>query len=572
MCLFGTLFVLGGGAYMFQPKLITTLKTYSLDQFFKDISAGLIVAVIALPLSIALAIASGVVPEKGLYTAIVAGFLISLLGGSRVQIGGPTGAFVIIVFDIVQKYGVSGLVAATFMAGLILVFFGLIKVGSYIRFIPYPIVTGFTSGIALTIFTTQVKDFLGLSLGGTVSGFAPSWSAYLSHIGTTNIYSALVGFGSLFIIFLFPKINRKIPGSLVAVLVSSLLVFFTGIPVETVGSRFGELSSSLPSFTLPHLSPGVVSELIGPALTIAVLAAVESLLSAVVADGMIGTAHRPNTELIAQGVANTFSALFGGIPATGAIARTAANINNGGRTPVAGIVHAVVLAFMLVFLMPFVSYVPMASLAAVLVVVAYNMSEWRSFVGIFSAPKSDMVVLLVTFFLTLFAGLVVAIQAGMILAAFLFMKRMSDVCTVKVVDCDSEASELEDEAGFKSFNSLKLPDGVGVYEINGPFFFGAADMFLKAFLQTKKPYSILIMRMRNVPAMDVTGFVALKKIMRECQKGGTRLFLSGVQEQPLRLMEKKGLSENDDSFLIFSDMESALARAEEVSRGVQSVG
>ncbi|HOK00927.1 MAG TPA: SulP family inorganic anion transporter [Spirochaetota bacterium] len=547
---------------MFKPKFFSLFKTFTKEQIIKDITAGVVVAIIALPLSIALAIASGATPEKGLHTAIIAGFLISFLGGSRVQIGGPTGAFVIIVFNIIQKYGYDGLLVATIMAGVFLIIFGLLKLGTFIRLIPYPITTGFTSGIAVVIFTTQIKDFLGLSIDKMPSGFISMWKIFLLNIHSINYWAFGIALASLTLILLWPKITDKIPGSLVAVILSSIFVYFFNMPVETIGSRFGEISSSLPSISIPQVSIEQIEHLIMPAMTIALLAGIESLLSAVVADGMIGGAHRPNTELIAQGVANIASASFGGLPATGAIARTAANVNNGGRTPLAGMTHAVVLLVMLVLLMPLAKYIPMAALAAILVFVAYNMSEWHSFKMLLKAPKSDITVLLVTFFLTVLIDLVVAIEIGMIFAALLFMKRMSDVTSERLRFSHDKITD--DNIELKYFlerKNIHLPKGIGIYEINGPFFFGIADKFLENALQYRKPVPVLIIRMRHVPAMDATALHALRRLLARCKEVGTRMILSEVNEQPMKTMTKARFIDEIGQENITTDFESAAKRA-----------
>ncbi len=547
---------------MFKPKFFSLFKTFTKEQIIKDITAGVVVAIIALPLSIALAIASGATPEKGLHTAIIAGFLISFLGGSRVQIGGPTGAFVIIVFNIIQKYGYDGLLVATIMAGFFLIIFGLLKLGTFIRLIPYPITTGFTSGIAVVIFTTQIKDFLGLSIDKMPSGFISMWKIFLLNIHSINYWAFGIALASLTLILLWPKITDKIPGSLVAVILSSIFVYFFNMPVETIGSRFGEISSSLPSISIPRVSIEQIEHLIMPAMTIALLAGIESLLSAVVADGMIGGAHRPNTELIAQGVANIASASFGGLPATGAIARTAANVNNGGRTPLAGMTHAVVLLVMLVLLMPLAKYIPMAALAAILVFVAYNMSEWHSFKMLLKAPKSDITVLLVTFFLTVLIDLVVAIEIGMIFAALLFMKRMSDVTSERLRFSHDKITD--DNIELKYFlerKNIHLPKGIGIYEINGPFFFGIADKFLENALQYRKPVPVLIIRMRHVPAMDATALHALRRLLARCKEVGTRMILSEVNEQPMKTMTKARFIDEIGQENITTDFESAAKRA-----------
>lgn len=541
---------------MFIPKLFTCLKNYSKDQFFKDFIAGIIVAIIALPLSIALAIASGVSPEKGLYTAIVGGFIISFLGGSRVQIGGPTGAFVIIVFGIIEKYGIDGLIISTILAGFFLIIMGLLKFGSMLKFIPYPITTGFTSGIAITIFSTQIKDFFGLTMKTVPSEFIPKWVAYFKSLNTLNFQSIIIATLSLLIIVFWPKINKKIPGTLIAILITTILTVLFNLNIETIGSRFGNISSSLPGISLPHASFATIKELMLPALTIAILAGIESLLSAVVADGMIGGSHRSNMELVAQGMANICSGLVGGIPVTGAIARTAANVKNGGRTPIAGIVHAVTLLIILVLFMPYVKLIPMASLAAILIVVSYNMGEWEAFHRLFKAPKSDAIIFLVTFSLTIFFDLVVAILIGLLLASLLFMKRMADVTDVRYV-----LEEHEDREHLEIIDRIKTPENVSLYEINGPFFFGAADKFVNIIRQISIPTKILIIKMSNVPAIDATGYHALDMLYDICKKHHTELIMLNLQEQPFQALEKYGFIDDLGNENICSNVEQAIERA-----------
>lgn len=547
---------------MFKPKLFSLYKSFTREQILKDITAGIVVAIIALPLSIALAIASGATPEKGLHTAIIAGFLISFLGGSRVQIGGPTGAFVIIVFNIIQKHGFDGLLISTIMAGIFLIIFGFLKLGTFIRLIPYPITTGFTSGIAVVIFTTQVKDFLGLTIDKMPSGFISMWLAFGSNISTINYWAFIIAFVSLIVILFWPRITTKIPGSLVAIIMASIAVYLLNIPVETIGTKFGEISSSLPTPSLPVVTIERIEQLIMPSITIALLAGIESLLSAVVSDGMIGGSHRPNAELIAQGVANIASGFFGGLPATGAIARTAANVNNGGRTPLAGITHAIVLLVMLIALMPLAKFIPMCALAAILVFVAYNMSEWQAFRALLKAPKSDVTVLLITFFLTVFLDLVVAIEIGMIFAALLFMKRMADVTSERFTY--TQDAVRDDDTELKYYlerKNTKLPKGIGIYEINGPFFFGVADKFLENALQYRKPVPVLIIRMRHVPAMDATGLHALRRLHTKCREVGTRMVLSGVNEQPMKTMTKAGFVDVIGAENVCTNFDAAVKRA-----------
>lgn len=547
---------------MLKPKLFTTLKDYSKKQFTADLTAGVIVGIVALPLAIAFAIASGVTPEKGLITAVIAGFLISFLGGSRVQIGGPTGAFIIIVYGIVQQYGTNGLILATLMAGVILVIMGVARFGSIIKFIPHPVIVGFTSGIALIIFLSQIKDFFGLNIDTLPSEFFEKLIVYSQNFFSLNYWSLFIGLVSLSIIIFFPRITHRIPGSIVAIIVATVLVQMFHLPVETIGSRFGEIPSSLPSPTLPDFDLEVIRSLISPATTIALLAAIESLLSAVVADGMIGGRHRSNMELVAQGAANIVTPLFGGIPATGAIARTATNIKNGGRTPVAGIVHALVLLLIMLFFGQWAKLIPMATLAAVLIVVAYNMSEWRSFVEVFKYPKSDIAVLLTTFLLTIIFDLTIAIQIGMILAVLLFMRRMAMVTNVGII-----TRELKDEEEVFDVNSIqnkKVPDGVEVFEINGPFFFGAVSKFRDTVRIVENPPKIIIIRMRDVPAIDSTGIHALEQLLKETKKHGTHLILSGVHTQPLMALAQAEFIDKIGEENVHGNIDDALDRAREI--------
>ena len=555
---------------MLKPKLFTTLKNYTSKQFFADLSAGTIVGIVALPLAIAFGIASGVTPEKGLITAIIAGFIISFLGGSRVQIGGPTGAFIVIVYGIVQQYGVNGLIIATIMAGVILVIMGLARFGSVIKFIPHPVVVGFTSGIALLIFSTQIKDFFGLKIENIPSEFFDKWIEYSFNFSTINYYAFGTAALALFIIIIFPKITHKIPGSIVALLVTTAIVQIFHFPVETIGSKFGELPSALPSPVFPQIDFATIKNLIGPATTIAILAAIESLLSAVVADGMIGGRHRSNMELVAQGVANIVTPLFGGIPATGAIARTATNIKNGGRTPVAGIVHAFVLLLITLFFGQYAKLIPMATLAAVLIVVAYNMSEWRSFVEIFKSPKSDIIVLLTTFGLTVVFDLTIAIQVGMVLAVFLFMRSMAMVTNVGIITRELKDDD-EEYFDANAITNKKVPDEVEVFEINGPFFFGAVSKFRDAMRFIESPPKVLIIRMRNVPAIDGTGIHALEEVYHESVKKGTQLVLSGVHTQPLMALEQSGFLNVIGEQNVLGNIDDSLDRAREIL-GLEKVG
>jgi SulP family sulfate permease len=546
---------------MLVPKLFTTLRGYDREQLLSDLIAGVIVGVVALPLAIAFAIASGVTPDRGLWTAIVAGFIISAFGGSRVQIGGPTGAFVVIVYAIVQKYGIDGLTVATLMAGVILVVMGLAKFGSAIKFIPHPLVIGFTSAIAVIIFSGEVKDFLGLRMGAVPAPFLEKWGAYAGAIGTVTPAAVGVALVALAIIMLWPRVSRRVPGPFVALIVTTLAVYALHLPVETIGSRFGDIAASVPHPHVPHLTLEQVTGLVGPAFTIALLAAVESLLSAVVADGMIGGRHRSNMELVAQGIANIASPLFGGIPATGAIARTATNVKNGGRTPVAGITHALTLLVITLVAGRLAAYIPMATLAAILVVVAYHMSEWRSFVAELRSPKSDVAVLLTTFLLTVLVDLTVAIEVGMVLAAFLFIRRMAEVTNVSVVTREIQQGLGGDDGSEELFDRKSVPAGVEVYEINGPFFFGAAQSFKDAVSQVAGKPKVLILRMRNVSAMDSSGLHALSDVIQRARKDGTAVILSGIHMQPLVALTGSAALEMIGSENVVGNLDLALGRA-----------
>jgi len=522
---------------VFVPKIVTTLKNYDREQFLGDLVAGVIVGVVALPLAIAFAIASGVTPDRGLWTAVIAGFLISALGGSRVQVGGPTGAFVVIVYGIVQKHGVDGLAIATMMAGVILVIMGIAKLGAMIKFIPHPVITGFTSGIAVIIMSGVIKDLLGLRMGEIPPGFVDKWVAYAETASGFTPSAIAVSALALGIILLWPKVTRRIPGTFVALIITTAVVSLMHLPVETIGSRFGAISGSIPRIQLPELSFTQVAALVGPAFTIALLAAIESLLSAVVADGMIGSRHRSNIELIGQGVANIVTPLFGGIPATGAIARTVTNVKNGGRTPVAGIIHALTLLVITLFGARWAGLIPMATLAAILVVVSFQMSQWRIFLAELRSPKSDVAVLLTTFALTVIVDLTVAISVGMVLAAFLFIRRMAEVTNVRVLtqELSDDAPEL-DSADSTESNRVRrrdIPPGVEVYEINGPFFFGAAEMFKDALARVVGKPKVLIIRMRDVLALDSTGMHALRDVVHRSRKDGTIVLLADVHLQPL---------------------------------------
>ena len=561
----------------FKPKLFSTLKNYNRKQFTTDLLAGIIVGIVALPLAIAFGIASGVTPEKGIITAIVAGLIVSVLGGSKVQIGGPTGAFIIIIYGIIQQYGFEGLTIATLLAGVFLILFGVLHLGTIIKYIPYPIVVGFTSGIALTIFTTQIKDLLGLAMESVPSDFIEKWIAYVGALPTIDWWSAGVGIVSVVIIagwnkvalFLKPlsSLFQKLPGSLIAIILMTvaalLLKQYAGVTsIETIGDRFS-ISSELPGAQVPQLTWDVVKGLVSPAITIAILGAIESLLSATVADGVIGDRHNSNTELIAQGIANLASPIFGGIPATGAIARTMTNINNGGRTPVAGIIHAAVLLLIFLFLMPLAQYIPMACLAGVLVIVAYNMSGWRSFLSIMRNPKSDVIVLWVTFLLTVVFDLTIAIEVGLICACLLFMRRMAETTDVKVISDEINPEEETSDFQLGNIEHLAIPEGVEVYEINGPYFFGAGNKFeeiMGALHRGRRP-KVRIIRMRKVPFVDSTGIHNLTNLCLMSQGEGIQVVLSGVSPQVQAVLHKAGFDTMLGEDNICSHINIALERA-----------
>lgn len=554
-------------AFNIQTKLFSCLKTYNKKTFMSDLMAGIIVGIVALPLAIAFGIASGVTPEKGIITAIVAGLVISLFGGSKVQIGGPTGAFIIIIYGIIQKYGFEGLTIATLMAGFFLVLFGLLRLGTIIKYIPYPIVVGFTSGIAVTIFTTQIKDLFGLTLPSNPSDFIEKWGVYLQNFNTIDPWCALIGVASVVVIAVTPRFSKKIPGSLIAIIlmtiVALLLKNFAGVlSIETIGDRFS-ISNELPAAQVPDMNWETIKSLVSPAITIAILGAIESLLSATVADGVVGDHHDSNTELVAQGLANIASPLFGGIPATGAIARTMTNINNGGKTPVAGIIHAVVLLLIFLFLMPLAKYIPMACLAGVLVVVSYGMCGWRSFLELMKNPKSDVTVLLITFFLTIIFDLTIAIEVGLIIACLLFMKRMSETTDVKAI---TEEIDLNQDAEFSSGNldHLIIPQGVEVYEINGPYFFGAGNKFEEIMASFGDRPKVRIIRMRKVPFVDSTGIHNLTNLCEMSKKEGIQIVLSGVREKVNGQLEHAGFYHLIGEENICSHINLALKRANEI--------
>ncbi len=552
--------------FHYKPVLAKTLKNYSRKLLVADTMSGIIVGIVALPLAIAFAIASGVPPEKGIITAIIAGLFISVFGGSKVQIGGPTGAFIVIVYGIIEQYGISGLTVATIMAGLFLVLLGILRLGTIINYIPYPIVVGFTSGIALTIFTTQIKDLFGLSIANVPSGFIDKWIVYVQSLGTINWWALAIGVLSIVIIALTPRFAKKIPGSLVAILVMTvvawLLKTYGGIDsIETIGDRF-VISSALPPLVIPSVNLDIVRNLISPAVTIAILGAIESLLSATVADGVTGCRHDSNAELVGQGLANIVTPLFGGIPATGAIARTMTNIDNGGKTPIAGIVHAIVLLLILLFLMPLAKHIPMACLAGVLVVVAYNMSGWRTFVILLKHPKADILVLLITFLLTVFFDLTIAIQVGLIIACLLFMQRISEAVDVSVaideIDTKDETDMLLDT------ESLVIPDGVEVYEINGPYFFGAGNKFEEVIDEMGKHPKVRIIRMRRVPFVDSTGIHNLTTLCEHSLRVGAPIVLSGVLPNVKEVLEKAGFNDLVGKENICDHFDHALERAQEI--------
>ena len=552
----------------FRPRLLHCLRKYNRKTFIADVMAGIIVGIVALPLAIAFGIASGVTPEKGIITAIVAGFVISALGGSKVQIGGPTGAFIIIIYGIMQQYGLEGLTIATIMAGVFLILFGLLHLGTIIKYIPYPIVVGFTSGIAVTIFTTQVKDLFGLSISNLPSDFIEKWQCYAANFSTADLWSSIVGIASVAVIMLMPKINKKIPGSLVAIIIMTVLALllkqYAGVTtIETIGDRFS-ISNSLPQADMPHITWETIKSLVSPALTIAILGAIESLLSAAVADGVIGDHHNSNTELVAQGVANLASPIFGGIPATGAIARTMTNINNGGRTPIAGIVHAVVLLLIFLFLMPLAKYIPMACLAGVLVVVSYGMSGWRSFLALMNNPKSVVSGLRVALCCSRLFDLTVAIEVGLITACLLFMRRMSETTDVKVISDEINPDEEYSSLELGNLEHLTIPKGVEVYEINGPYFFGAGNRFEEIMATFGDRPKVRVIRMRKVPFVDSTGIHNLTNLCLMSKKEGIQIVLSGVTQKVDAQLTKAGFQDIVGTENICSHIDLALARAREI--------
>lgn len=546
-----------------EPKLVTVLREgYSLERFARDAVAGVVVGVVALPLAIAFGIASGVKPEQGLYTAIVAGFLISALGGSRVQIGGPTGAFIVLVYQIVQTHGYAGLAIATGMAGLILVAMGFARLGTVIQFVPYPVTVGFTSGIALLIAVSQGRDLLGLRMEAVPAAFLEKLAALAAHAATWNPWALGVGVGTGAIVWFWPRVSTRVPSPLVGLVAATAAVALFGLPVETIGSRFGSVPSTLPTPSVPTVDWSTLRELVQPAIAIALLGAIESLLSAVVADGMLETRHRPNMELVAQGVANLVTPLFGGIPATGAIARTATNVKAGGRSPVAGMVHALVLLGILLFFADQAARIPMAALAGILLVVAWNMGEWQHFLHLFRSPRSDVAVLLTTFALTVLVDLTVALQAGIVLAALLFLRRMATTSEAGYVT--GSLAETEDPDDPLAISRRAVPHGVEVFEVKGALFFGAATKFRDALGSVEAPPRVLILRLRHVLSIDATGLRAIEVLLEECRRKGTALVLSGVHAQPLVALERSGLLARIGPENALADIDAALARAREI--------
>lgn len=538
-----------------RPKLFTTLESYDRGQLAQDLVAGLIVGVVAIPLALAFGIASGVTPAEGLASAVVGGFLISLLGGSRVQIGGPTGAFVVIVYGIVAQYGRDALTVCTIMAGVILIVMGLFKMGNLIKWIPYPVTTGFTSGIAIVILSSEVKDLFGLRMGAVPAEFFAKWAAFAHALPTADAQTVALSAATLAVLVLSPRVTKRVPSPFVGLVFATAAAAALGLRVETIGSRFGQLPRGLPMPHLPSFDLKTTAGLVRPAVVVALLAAIESLLSAVVADGMIGGRHRPSMELIAQGVANVVAPLFGGIPVTGAIARTATNVKSGGRTPVAGLAHSVVLLSVLLFAGPLVTRIPLCGLAAILVVVCYNMSEWRNFLFLLKAPRSDVAVLLTTFVLTVIVDLTAAVEVGMILAAFLFMRRMAEFTTVGAAFGDA----ADEESGAAHERPTALPAGVEVYRVSGPLFFGAADKLGEVLSQIEAPPRVFILRLGAVPVMDATGMHALREFQRRCRRLKTSLLLCGLAPQPLSVLKAAGVLEEFDAWTAKDDLPAALA-------------
>lgn len=553
----------------FTPVFFEVMKNYSLALFKKDLFAGITVGIVAVPLALAFAIASGATPSQGIFTAVIAGFFISFLGGSRYQIGGPTGAFVIIIYGIIAQHGYDGLLIATIMAGIILIFLGIARVGSFIKFIPYPVTTGFTAGIGVVIFSSQIKDFLGLTYKETSPEFIDKWISIFSNLSTINISSAAIGIGTVIIILIIRKMSTNIPSHVVAIVISTAVCFFLGLNAETIGDRFGTINAVFPSFTVPEVTIDKIRALFPAAITIALLAGIESLLSAVVADGMTGSHHKSNTELVGQGVANILSGFFGCIPATGAIARTATNVRAGGVTPLSGMIHAVFLCLFILFFSFLIEIIPMAALAGVLLVVSVDMMGIRNMANLLSSPKSDVVVLLTTFILTIVIDLTAAVQVGVVLAALLFMKRMSDVTSMGKINFDASEKTAQDIADPDATSNKDIPEGVEVYEINGPFFFGVADMLINTLEHIGKTPKVFILRMRNVPAIDATGEHALENFYNTCKKAGTQLVLSGVNPVPYATLKKMHFIEMIGEENVTNHIDKALIRTREILKEIE---
>lgn len=554
----------------FTPVFFEVMKNYSLALFKKDLFAGITVGIVAVPLALAFAIASGATPSQGIFTAVIAGFFISFLGGSRYQIGGPTGAFVIIIYGIIAQHGYDGLLIATIMAGIILIFLGIARVGSFIKFIPYPVTTGFTAGIGVVIFSSQIKDFLGLTYKETSPEFIDKWISIFSNLSTINISSAAIGIGTVIIILIIRKMSTNIPSHVVAIVISTAVCFFLGLNAETIGDRFGTINAVFPSFTVPEVTIEKIRALFPAAITIALLAGIESLLSAVVADGMTGSHHKSNTELVGQGVANVLSGFFGCIPATGAIARTATNVRAGGVTPLSGMIHAVFLCLFILFFSFLIEIIPMAALAGVLLVVSVDMMGIKNMANLLSSPKSDVVVLLTTFILTIIIDLTAAVQVGVVLAALLFMKRMSDVTSMGKINFDASEKTAQDIADPDATSNKDIPEGVEVYEINGPFFFGVADMLINTLEHIGKTPKVFILRMRNVPAIDATGEHALENFYNTCKKAGTQLVLSGVNPVPYATLKKMHFIEMIGEENVTNHIDKALIRTREILKELES--
>lgn len=553
----------------FTPVFFEVMKNYSLVLFKKDLFAGITVGIVAVPLALAFAIASGATPSQGIFTAVIAGFFISFLGGSRYQIGGPTGAFVIIIYGIIAQHGYDGLLIATIMAGIILIFLGIARVGSFIKFIPYPVTTGFTAGIGVVIFSSQIKDFLGLTYKETSPEFIDKWISIFSNLSTINISSAAIGIGTVVIILIIRKMSTNIPSHVVAIVISTAVCFFLGLNAETIGDRFGTINAVFPSFTVPEVTIDKIRALFPAAITIALLAGIESLLSAVVADGMTGSHHKSNTELVGQGVANILSGFFGCIPATGAIARTATNVRAGGVTPLSGMIHAVFLCLFILFFSFLIEIIPMAALAGVLLVVSVDMMGIKNMANLLSSPKSDVVVLLTTFILTIIIDLTAAVQVGVVLAALLFMKRMSDVTSMGKINFDASEKTAQDIADPDATSNKDIPEGVEVYEINGPFFFGVADMLINTLEHIGKTPKVFILRMRNVPAIDATGEHALENFYNTCKKAGTQLVLSGVNPVPYATLKKMHFIEMIGEENVTNHIDKALIRTREILKEIE---